>query len=160
MLDYLLLTGWKLNIVDENNEKQGSDSNVSLLEKMQKSKEEENSQSMEVKEEETQIYLIVPLLRQSQKIVQSKTLKLKKEVKVSTEKKKLRKRRSAKRIIIKGKYCESTRNCKSTKHRKQRTYHISFPKWYSVKTPSHKLDPGTSTSHAYVQRKRKTRTRR
>tara|TARA_E500000178_G_scaffold105353_1_gene104966 strand:+ start:223 stop:1506 length:1284 start_codon:yes stop_codon:yes gene_type:complete len=49
----VLLTGWKLNIVDENNEKQGSDSNVSLLEKMQKSKEEENSQSMEIKEEET-----------------------------------------------------------------------------------------------------------
>ncbi|MAH81066.1 MAG: transcription termination/antitermination protein NusA [Rickettsiales bacterium] len=48
----VLLTGWKLNIVDENNEKQGSDSNVSLLEKMQKSKEEENSQSMEIKEEE------------------------------------------------------------------------------------------------------------
>lgn len=42
----VLLTGWKLNIVDENNENQGDDQNISLLEKMQKSKEEEQNQDV------------------------------------------------------------------------------------------------------------------
>lgn len=49
----VLLTGWKLNIIDENNQKPSSDSNISLVEKMQKSKEQETGTEGEASDKPT-----------------------------------------------------------------------------------------------------------